>query len=155
MKKSTKVYTLFIALTLAVGGITALLTSGSMKDYEAIAKPSFAPPGWIFPIVWTILYVLMAWAAARVWLSDSVNAGIAIIFYAIQLVVNFFWPIIFFNFGAFLFAFIWLILLLVLVIVTAVEFNKADKTAANLLIPYIVWLVFAAVLNLSVYLMNR
>lgn len=155
MKRNIKVYAVFIAITLAVGGITALITSGSMSDYKALAKPSFAPPGWLFPIVWTILYVLMAVAAARVWLSDSSNAGKAIIFYAIQLTVNFFWPIIFFNFGAFMFAFIWLILLLVLVVFTAIEFNKADKIAANLLIPYILWLVFAGVLNFSVYMMNR
>lgn len=89
MKASTKVYIVFIAVTLAVGALAAALTMGSMEDYGNLPKPSFAPPGWLFPIVWTILYVLMAVAAARVWMSGSEYRDKAIILYAVQLTVNF------------------------------------------------------------------
>ena len=106
MKASTKVYIVFIAVTLAVGALAAALTMGSMEDYGNLPKPSFAPPGWLFPIVWTILYVLMAVAAARVWMSGSEYRDKAIILYAVQLTVNFFWTIIFFNFKAYTFAFV-------------------------------------------------
>ena len=143
MKASTKVYIVFIAVTLAVGALAAALTMGSMEDYGNLPKPSFAPPGWLFPIVWTILYVLMAVAAARVWMSGSEYRDKAIILYAVQLTVNFFWTIIFFNFKAYTFAFVWLLLLLALVIAAAVLFAKSDKAAGWLLAPYVIWLVFA------------
>ena len=152
MKTGTKAYIVFIAVTLAVGALAAALTMGSMEDYGNLPKPSFAPPGWLFPIVWTILYVLMAVAAARVWMSGSVCRDKAIILYAVQLTVNFFWTIIFFNFREYTFAFVWLLLLLTLVIAAAVLFAKADKTAGLLLAPYVIWLVFAGILNLSIAL---
>ena len=155
MKRTTKAYTAFILVTLAVGGLAALLTMGSMEDYKTLAKPTFAPPGWVFPIAWTTLYVFMAVAAARVWLKNDEHKTTSTVLYALQLAVNFFWPIIFFNFGEFMLAFVWLILLLILIVATLTSFRRSDKTATWLFVPYILWTGYASVINYMIYTMNR
>ena len=145
-----------IAIPLAVGGLSALFTAGNMKLFEDINKPPLSPPGWLFPVVWTILYVLMGIALYLVVMTKTrENKTPAIISFGVQLFFNFFWSIIFFNAQAYLFAFIWLILLWVAIVVNIYFFNKINSTSAKLLIPYLVWVTFAGYLNLGIYILNR
>ena len=145
-----------IAIPLAVGGLSALFTAGNMKLFEEINKPPLSPPGWLFPVVWTILYVLMGIALYLVVMTKTrENKTPAIISFGVQLFFNFFWSIIFFNAQAYLFAFIWLILLWVAIVVNIYLFNKINSTSAKLLIPYLVWVTFAGYLNLGIYILNR
>ena len=154
MRSKIKTYVISKAAALAVGGLSALLTGDSMEKYKALNQPPLAPPGWVFPIVWTILFVLMGVGAAMVFLSDSSSKKKPIAIYGLQLLVNFFWTILFFLLEARLFAFFWLLLLLGLAIWMAVSFARVNKTAGLLQIPYILWLLFAGYLNLAVYLLN-
>lgn len=157
MKINYKKLIISIIIPLLVGGISAFLTRDSMSTFERVAKPPLSPPGWLFPVVWTILYILMGIAAYLVntskgpkTLSDS-----ALAIYALQLVFNFFWSIIFFNMEAYLFAFIWLIALWLLILWTTVSFYKINKTAGLLMIPYLIWVAFAGYLNFGIYLLNQ
>lgn len=157
MKINYKKLIISIIIPLLVGGISAFLTRNSMSTFERVAKPPLSPPGWLFPVVWTILYILMGIASYLVntskgpkTLSDS-----ALAIYALQLVFNFFWSIIFFNMEAYLFAFIWLIALWLLILWTTVSFYKINKTAGLLMIPYLIWVAFAGYLNLGIYLLNQ
>ncbi len=144
-----------IAIPLGVGGLSALITSGNMMLFEEIEKPPLSPPGWLFPVVWTILYVLMGIALYLVLMTKTRDSKLpAVISFGIQLFFNFFWSIIFFNARAYLFAFIWLILLWVAIVANIFFFNKINKTSARLLIPYIVWVTFAGYLNLGIYILN-
>ena len=144
-----------IAVPLAVGGVSALITMDAMKSFGSLNQPPLSPPAWLFPLVWSILYVLMGIASYLVLVSDKpARAKTALTVYGVQLFFNFFWSIIFFNFEAYLFAFIWLIILWVLIIITTVLFFGIDKTAGYLMIPYILWVTFAAYLNLAIYLLN-
>ncbi len=143
-----------IAIPLAVGVLSALLTRGGMQTFAELEKPALSPPGWLFPVVWTILYVLMGIASYLVVTSKKPN-GAALITYGLQLVFNFFWSIIFFNMQAYLFAFFWLVILWFLILKTTVKFFKIDETAGILMIPYLLWVTFAGYLNLSIYLLNR
>lgn len=145
-----------IAIPLAVGGISALLTVGNMKLFEEVEKPPLSPPAWLFPVVWTILYVLMGIALYLVVTTKTMdNKTPALISFGVQLFFNFFWSIIFFNAQAYLFAFIWLLLLWVAIVVNIYFFNKINTTSAKLLIPYLVWVTFAGYLNLSIYILNK
>ncbi len=157
MFKKLKPYIISVAIALAVGGLSYLLTSKSMEFYSTINKPALAPPGWIFPIVWTILFILMGLSAAIVYtdkLSTDKQRKDALTVYAVQLIFNFFWTLIFFNLRAFLFAFIWIIILWALIIVMIIEFYKIRKLAGIIQIPYFLWVTFAAYLNLMIYLLN-
>lgn len=155
--KTKKFTTLILSLiiSLGTGALSALITRNNMNIYEFFAKPPLAPPAWLFPVVWTILYTLMGISAYLVAVSDSKYKGPALFTYALQLIVNFFWSIIFFNGNRFLFAFIWIILLIVLVIFMIADFYKVNKTAAFLQIPYLLWITFASYLNLGIYLLNK
>jgi tryptophan-rich sensory protein len=145
-----------IAIPLAVGGLSALITRKDMGIYNMINTPTFAPPPILFPIVWTILYVLMGISAARVFMAPpTATRNYALIVYFAQLIVNFFWSIIFFNLEAYGFAFFWLLLLWVLIITTIYLFSKIDKLSALLQIPYIIWVTFAGYLNLMIWLLNK
>jgi len=154
MRSKVKTYVISIAAALAVGGLSALLTGDSMEKYKALRQPPLAPPGWVFPVVWTVLFVLMGVGAAMVCLSGSSSKKKPIAIYGLQLAVNFFWTILFFLLEARLFAFFWLLLLLSLAVWMAVSFGRVNKTAGVLQIPYILWLLFAGYLNLAVYLLN-
>ena len=126
-----------------------------MGQYETLESPPLAPPGWLFPVVWTILYALMGISAARVWLSPPSRArNLGLNLFITQLVVNFFWSPIFFNLEAFGLAFFWLVLLWGLVLWMILAFRKVDPLAAKLQIPYLIWLSFAAYLNLGVWYLN-
>lgn len=154
MRSKIKTYAISIAVALAVGGLSALFTGDSMEKYKALRQPPLAPPNWVFPVVWTVLFVLMGVGAAMVCLSGSSSKKKPIAIYGLQLLVNFFWTILFFLLEARLFAFLWLLLLLGLAVWMAVSFGRVNKTAGLLQIPYILWLLFAGYLNLAVYLLN-
>ena len=145
----------YIALPLLVGTLAAFLTRGSMDIYQTTVMPPLAPPAWLFPVVWTILYVLMGISSYIISLSPDIRRKPALTIYKLQLAVNFFWSLIFFNLRAYLFAFIWIILLWVLIISMIVSFYKIEKVAAYLQIPYLVWVTFAAYLNFAIFLLNR
>lgn len=144
-----------LGISLGVGALSALFTMFGMDSFEKAVKPPLTPPSFLFPIVWTILFILMGISSYIVCNSDSENRTTALSVYGIQLAVNFFWPIFFFNLEAYLFSFIWIILLWVLIIVMIVQFNKVSKVAALLQIPYLLWVTFAAYLNFGIYLLNR
>ena len=155
--KKWKPYVISAAIALAVGGLSAVLSMEGMMLYEQTAlKPPLTPPGWIFSIVWTILYALMGISSARIWLTpESKERSKGLNLYVVQLIVNFFWSLLFFNAQAYGLAALWLILLWILVLLMILEFSKVDKLAAWLQIPYLIWLTFAAYLNLGVWFMNR
>ena len=142
-----------LIISLGVGGLSAFLTRDSMDIYNYIAVPAFAPPSSVFPIVWTILYVLMAVSVTLVYEGSPKSSGI--VAYGLQLLVNFIWPLFFFNGRMFSASFVVLIILWLLVILMIYEFYKVNKTAAYLQIPYLLWLTFAAYLNWNIYLLNR
>lgn len=143
-----------VLLPLAVGGAAGLITRGSVERYADIAKPPLSPPGWLFPVVWTVLYILMGVAFYLVWQSDSPSKPTAFRFYFIQLAMNFVWPILFFNLGAYGFSFLWIVILWIFILLTTLTFYKADKRAGYLMLPYLLWVAFAAYLNLGVYILN-
>ena len=153
MKKQWKNLIICIAIPLAVGVLSALLTRNSMQTFDLINKPKLAPPGWLFPVAWTILYILMGIASYLVATSRKPN-GAALITYGIQLIFNFFWSIIFFNLSLYLFAFIWLVILWILILKTTIKFYRISQPAGYLMIPYLLWVAFAGYLNLSVCLLN-
>lgn len=155
MHSKTKVWIVSLLIPLAVGALSALLTMGGMEDFSALRQPPLSPPGFLFPIVWTVLYLLMGAGAAIVYLSGSPVQGKALKVYGLQLVVNFFWSIIFFAFGARLLALLWILLLLFLVIKMIMLFHKAVPLAAYLQIPYLLWILFATYLNAGVWFLNR
>lgn len=157
MKKSD-IGTLVIALVipLLVGGVSAFLSMKGMAMYGEMAKPPLSPPAWVFSVAWTILYLLMGLASYLVMSSskDSSIKTLALSIYGIQLALNFMWSIIFFRWEEYLAAFIWLMILWCAVIICAVLFYKISKAATGLLIPYILWLTFAAYLNLGAYMLS-
>ncbi len=162
MKKETKAIILTfaaaIALALAVGGISAFLTRENMNIYEQVNTPPLSPPAFLFPVVWTVLYVLMGIGSAfilRKRAEDKDKAENALLIYCTSLVFNFIWSIIFFNFRAFLFSFIWLAVLLALIILTIIKYKRLSPLAAYLQIPYCLWVAFAGYLNFGIWLLNK
>ena len=155
MKIEWKKLLIALSIPLAVGGLAALL-SGGMTNYGTMNKPPLSPPGWVFPVVWTILYLLMGYASYRIWITNAepTQKRKALRLYGAQLFANFIWPLLFFAGEWFLAALIWLVLLWILIFFTIREFSQIDETAGNLLIPYILWVTFAAYLNLGIFLLN-
>ena len=144
-------------ISLGVGGLSGLISMMGMKSFENASKPPLTPPGWVFPIVWSVLYILMGISAYLIYktpveVQESKTAALTV--YAVQLIVNFFWSIIFFNFEAYLFAFIWILLLLALIIIMIWLFYPINKLAAILQIPYLLWVTFATYLTFGVFLLN-
>lgn len=152
------ILTLFkcIIVPLTVGVLAAFLTRGGMESFKMINKPVLTPPGWVFPVVWTILYVLMGIASYLVLTSGGSRPckREALVVYGIQLAVNFFWPILFFNLELYLFAFLWLALLWFLILACILLFGRLSVKASRLMIPYLIWVTFAGYLNFSIYLLN-
>lgn len=146
-----------VLLPLAVGSVASCFVKDAMFIYESMEKPPLSPPGWIFPFVWFGLYVLMGIGSYLIYQMDENDKDVknAILLYVIQLGVNFFWPILFFKYSLQLFALIWIILLFVLVVMLIKAYRSLDKRAAVLMIPYAVWLLYAAYLNLGIYLLNK
>lgn len=156
LKKNWKIYGVWILFTEAVGGLSAWLTRDGMKAFETvIRKPSLTPPGFVFSIVWGILFALMGIGAARVYLLEpSRQRFTALLMFFAQLAMNFLWSIIFFNLRQYGFALFWLALLWILILGMILAFSKVDKWAALLQIPYLFWVSFAAYLNYSVWVLN-
>ena len=148
MKRTPLLVSLLIPL--GTGVIAGFLTFGSMAQYQEMYHPPLAPPGWVFPVVWLLLYTLMGIASYRIYLKNPKAEALKL--YLIQLAVNFFWPVFFFNLGWQLFAAVWLLVLWYLVFVMIKEFARIDEGAARLMIPYLVWLTFAAYLNIVIAL---
>ncbi len=143
-----------LILSLGTGFLSSLLTRTSREVYANLIKPDLAPPAIVFPIVWTILFILMGISAYIVYESNSPYKEYSLKLYIVQLIVNFFWSIIFFNLNQFTFAFIWILVLIVLVSFMIFNFYKINKCAAYLQIPYLLWLIFAAYLNYNIILLN-
>ena len=156
MKINWKTLIFFVAIPLLVGGVASLISRESMAMFDRLTKPPLAPPGWLFPLVWTILYTFMGLASYLVFTSqkDQNEIKLALQIYTLQLAFNFFWTILFFNFELYFFAFFWLLALLALLILTTILFYKVSKPAAYLMIPYIIWVILAAYLNLGIALLN-
>lgn len=152
-----KIYAFWILLSEGVGALSGWLTGeGTRLFSETAAQPPLSPPMWVFPVVWGLLYLLMGISAARVSLtppSDERSRGLNL--FVLQLVVNFFWSLIFFNAQAYGFALLWLILLWILVFLMIRSFFRTDPAAAKLQLPYLLWLTFAAYLNAGVWYLNR
>ena len=161
MKKSAKrniiKYAVSIAVPLCVGIFSSLITAGNMDIYKEVNTPPLSPPSFLFPVVWTAIYILMGISCGMIWdrRKTDKNAEKGLYYYGISLVFNFTWSIIFFNFRMFMPAFIWLLLLLYLIIFTVVYYRRVNKTAAYLQIPYIIWVAFAGYLNFGIWLLNR
>lgn len=158
MWSKIKNYVFAIIVTLAVGGLSAFFTSGSRDVYEKAATPPLSPPAWVFPVAWTILYILMAISFARVFSKRKNEPRMrrgAVNIYALNLFFNFFWSIIFFDFNAFLLAFVWLLLLWLVIFVMLLNFYRTDKASGLLLVPYLVWVTFAGYLNFGIFVLNR
>ncbi len=135
-----------IALPLIIGIIISLIINPFM-NYQDLYKPKLAPPGIIFPIVWTVLYILIG---ISFYLQKNNNKYI----YYTNLIINNLWPIIFFVFKLYLLSFIWIILLIIIVIIMINNFYKINKISTYLNIPYLIWLIFACYLSFEIYLLN-
>ena len=155
MKIDWKKLLLCLGIPLAVGGLSALV-SGGMADYSQLRQPPLAPPGWVFPVVWTILYLLMGYASYRVLTAgaDRQQTRRALIAYAVQLVLNFVWSPVFFGLEWRLTAFWILLTLWVMIYITIRLFSRIDERAGDLLLPYLLWVTFAGYLNLGAFLLN-
>ena len=156
MWKKIKPYVISVAFALGVGGLSALLTAGNTDLYSQIAQPPLAPPPWLFPVVWTILFILMGISSAIIFTSDAPKKDIssALTVYGINLFLNFFWSIIFFNMRAYLFAFFWLIALWATILAMIIKFIKVKPLAGYLQIPYLLWVTFAGYLTLAISILN-
>ena len=155
MKSNTKKLLICLAIPLAIGGLASLI-SGGFTDYPQLNQPPLAPPGWVFPVVWTILYLLMGYASYRILVSgkEDIHIRKALTIYGIQLFLNFLWPILFFGLQWRLAAFFLLIGLWIAIFITMQKFLRLDEKAGDLLLPYLLWVCFAGYLNLGVYLLN-
>lgn len=139
-----------IIITFVVGSFFSFFTMNNMDTFKELEKP-INVPGILFPIVWSILYLLMS-ISLYIVIDKNRNS---LIIYSIQLIINSLWTLIFFGFGAYLLAFIWIILLLIAIVIMIAKFYNIDKKAAYLNIPYLLWVLFAAYLNLGIYLLNK
>ena len=163
MNKKLKIYIKSILMPVIIGSIVGLVIS-KFIDYDTLKRPLLSPPSIAFPIVWTILYILMGISYGI--LKNQYINNLSILnnkegkllstrqLYYIQLAVNALWSIIFFIFKWRLFAFIWILILIILVILMIIDFYKKNKLAGLLQIPYLLWLIFATYLNLGVYILN-
>ena len=156
-KQNWKTYVLWILLAEVVGLFAGWLTRDASLNFgETVVQPPLSPPAILFPIVWTILYALMGFGAARVSLAEpSKERSRALNLFSVQLIVNFFWTLLFFNAQAYGFAFFWLLLLWLLVGAMALAFGKITPLAGWLQLPYFLWVTFAAYLNWSIWQLNR
>ena len=158
---NTAKFILSVVICLLAGAVGSIFTSSSVSNwYPLLAKPSFNPLNWIFAPVWTTLFVMMAVSLYFVWskdikkTSDKLAVKSAISFFRLQLVLNIAWSMFFFGMRSPLYAFIDITLLWFAILITIIKFNKVSKPAALLLLPYIIWISFAVVLNLSIVLLN-
>lgn len=148
-----KNYIKSILIPIIVGGIVGVIISSSI-DYNNLQKPALAPPSLTFPIIWTILYILMGISYGILKNKGLTNIKIDFIYYT-QLLINALWSIFFFLLKWRLFAFIWIIMLAILIIIMIIKFYNKNKLAGLLQIPYLLWVLFASYLNIAIYLLNK
>lgn len=147
-------FVISILIPLIVGFLSSLFVGDNIGLFENVQKPSFSPPAFLFGIVWPILYILLGISSYLVSGTPECQENFCLRVYAINLFLNFFWSIIFFNFQAYLLAFIWILLLIASTVWLIITFYRSNKLAGILNIPYLLWLLFAAVLNFYIYLLN-
>lgn len=151
-------FVLLLAINVFIGVIASLFTRPEIHGwYATLQKPSFNPPPWLFGPVWTVMYILIAYAAYRVWLhrNNSLAFTGATLIYIIQLALNFAWSIVFFGMHQVMWALVVILALLASIILNMVWFGKFSRTGAWLMLPYLLWVSFASVLNLNIYLLNH
>ena len=148
-----KAFLFYVALTFAFAAVGSLL--GGFGGFRGLAAPPLTPPAIIFPIVWSALYLLMGIAAYLVWNSGDVDMSTVLRLYLLQLAVNALWPFFFFRMQWRLFSFFWLLLLVALITLTMAGFRYMRKSAYWLMVPYLLWTLFASYLNLGYYLLNN
>ena len=144
-----------LLIPLGIGFISGLISMGGIKNFNSLIKPFLSPPGFIFPIVWTILYILMGISSYLIYNENDYYSSFSLKIYALNLFVNFLWSPLFFGLGLRLFSFIWIVVLDIVVSYMIYNFYKVNKKAAYLQIPYLVWCIYATYLNLAFYLLNR
>lgn len=157
MKIKWKQLALCAAIPLAVGGLSAFLTKDAMEGFSQLEQPPLSPPMWLFPVVWTVLYILMGIGSYLALNSDGryrSEKAKALAVYGLQLAFNFLWTIFFFNCGWYLFAFAWLVALWGLILWTFLLFRRQSHAAGWTLLPYLAWVAFAGYLNFGIYLLN-
>lgn len=156
LKINLKKLLICILIPLIAGGLSTLIVGSDIKIYGTVIQPPLAPPSWLFPLMWTVLYILMGISLYLVRSSnaDDYSVKSATNVFAVQLFLNFIWSPVFFKMKLFLAAFFILIAMLVTVIVMTVRFYKISKPAGLLQIPYIIWLIIAGYLNMGIYLLN-
>lgn len=155
MKTDWKKLILYILIPLAAGGLSGWISKNGMNLYETLNQPPLAPPGWLFPVVWTLLFVLMGVSSYRIAQSASPQKKDALQLYGLQLIVNFLWSPVFFLMKQYLLALIILIILWLLILKMILLFRSIDPLAGRLQLPYLIWVSFAGYLNLGVWLLNR
>lgn len=141
-----------ILIPVILGGIVGLIISNFM-DYDIINKPPLSPPAIVFPIVWTVLYILMGISYGILKTNNLADEKVNSVYFT-QLLTNITWPIVFFAFKWRFIAIIWIIVLLILIIYMTIIFYKKNKLAGLLQIPYIIWTIFATYLTIRVYILN-
>lgn len=148
-------YGIFIGLTLVVGMLSGFLSREGMEQVSKLPQSALTPPSWVFPVVWSILYTLMAIGAAKIWMSpESEERSMGLWLYLFQLIFNFFWSLFYFNMQAFGFSLLWLIALWILILLMILSWRKTDKLAAWLQVPYLIWVAFAGYLNFVMWRLN-
>ena len=143
-----------VAIPLIVGAVAAFFTKGAMLTFNTLAKPPLAPPAWLFPVAWTILYILMGVASFLTFKSKGEGRYMGLMLYVMQLAFNFIWSFIFFSMDAYVFSAIWLGILIFLVIALIVNTSKYSLPAMLMLIPYACWCCFAMYLNIGIAMLN-
>ena len=155
MNQNRKSLLISLGIPLAVGILGTLLSGGTQLS-KALIQPPLTPPGWLFPIVWTCLYLLMGYASWLIWASNAhkEQRRQALLLYVLQLLANFLWPILFFGSGSLAGSLVCILVLWVLILLTIGAFSRIRPKAGDLLLPYILWVSFAAYLNLGFFLLN-
>lgn len=156
-----KIYFIPLLINLIIpavgGGLVGYINKNSFEVYKSLDKPFFTPPEIIFPIIWTIVYIVMGIAAYRVYIKNKIKGfnSNGYFYYIIQLLCNFAWTFIFFTFRLYGLSFLWIIVISILATITTLKFLRVDKIAGILMSPYILWLIFAGVLNYFIWVLNE
>ena len=153
MKKDLKLLIISVAIPLVLGFLTGIITSPFI-DYEQLIQPPLAPPSWLFPVMWTILYILMGISFYLTLKNDHDLDIDTYKTYFLQLIVNCFWTIFFFVFKWRLLSIFWLILLIYLIVKMIIKFYRINKIGGLLQTPYLLWCLFALYLNIGIYILN-